>query len=445
VSTAALRFLAALVLGALVAASCGSTPDNVEASGPPSSEADAQSGADDPSQDSQEPSDADRDLDTEQTVPPTTAVTSAIDVVPGMPPVPDPNNIYSEIGPNNLDPAVAGHIERVYVPNEASGTVSVIDPATFEVIDTFQSGFIPQHVVPSYDLQTLFVLNNNGNTIVPIDPTTGAPGAPIDVQNPYNLYFMPDGSEAIVVAEGQMRLYWTDPNTFAVNDMLQTDCYGLNHMDFSIDGRFAIATCEFDGRLIKLDLVERQVVGAIDIDMSMSGKEDLIRTYAQPQDVRISPDGSTFYIADLISDGVYLIDGETFTQTGFIPTGVAAHGLYPSRDGTRLFVVNRGTNHIPPPGSFVGQAQGSITVVEFATNEVLANWPIPGAGSPDMGNLSADGTQLWLGARYDAEVYVVDTTNGELLARIPVGDNPHGLTWWPQPGRYSLGHTGNMR
>lgn len=62
-----------------------------------------------------------------------------------------------------------------------------------------------------------------------------------------------------------------------------------------------------------------------------------------------------------------------------------------------------------------------------------------------MGNLTPDGTELWLGGRYDAEVYVMNTVTGELVATIPAGDNPHGLTVWPQPGRYSLGHTGNMR
>jgi hypothetical protein len=75
----------------------------------------------------------------------------------------------------------------------------------------------------------------------------------------------------------------------------------------------------------------------------------------------------------------------------------------------------------------------------------MADWPIPGGGSPDMGNITADGTQLWLGGRYDGEVYVFDLVHGQLSARIKVGVNPHGLTVWPQPGRFNLGHTGNMR
>lgn len=370
---------------------------------------------------------------------------SGIETFNGMPPVADASNIYSEAGSDNPNPATEGSLYRVYVPNEVSGDVTVIDPATMEVIDTYPTGFIPQHVVPSYDMKTLYVLNNSGNSIVPIDPLTGKPGAAIPVDDPYNLYFTPDGSEAIIVAEAEQRLDFADPTTFEVRSSIQTDCNGLNHLDYSIDGRFFIATCEFDGRMIKVDIAAREVVGDIKIDISQSGKQNPIKNIAQPQDVRLSNDGKVFYIADLITDGVYLIDAESFTQIGFIRTGIAAHGLYPSRDGQSLYVVNRGTNSIPAPGSFKGKARGSIAVLDFATRTIVDEWIVPDNGSPDMGNLTADGKQLWLGGRYDAEVYVFDTEKGELINRIKVGQNPHGLTVWPQPGRFSFGHTGNMR
>lgn len=376
---------------------------------------------------------------------PTVPTDSGIETIAGMPPVVDASNIYSEAGADNANPATEGALNRVYVPNEVSGNVTVIDPATMEVIDTFPTGFIPQHVVPSYDMKTLYVLNNSGNSIVPIDPLTGKAGAAIYVDNPYNLYFTPDGTEGIVVAEAEERLDFVDPATFEVRSSIQTDCNGLNHLDYSIDGRFFIATCEFDGRMIKVDIEAREIVGDLQIDISQSGKQNPIKPIAQPQDVRLSNDGSVFYVADLITDGVYLIDPASFTQVGFIRTGVAAHGLYPSRDGKSLFVVNRGTNAIPAPGSFRGKAKGSIAVLDFATRTVVDEWIVPDNGSPDMGNLTADGTQLWLGGRYDDEVYVFDTTKGELINRISVGQNPHGLTVWPQPGRFSFGHTGNMR
>jgi YVTN family beta-propeller protein len=356
-------------------------------------------------------------------------------VSPGaMPPVVDPTNLYSETRAGRMSPAVAGALPRVYVPNRQSNDVTVIDPATFAVVGKFRVGVHPQHIVPSWDLKTLWVTNNaEGRTdgsLTPIDPTTGKPGKPIAVDDPYNLYWSPDGRSAIVVAEALKRLDFRDPKTMTLQWSLPTpQCAGINHGDFSIDGRYAIFTCEFAGSLAKIDLVDRKVQGYL--KLSKGG---------MPQDVRISPDGRVFFVADMHADGVFVIDGETFTETGFIMTGLGAHGLYPSRDGRKLYVANRGSHrpYGPPKGN------GSVSVVDFATRRVEATWSVPGGGSPDMGNVSADGSQLWLSGRFDNVVYVFDTATGQART-IPVGREPHGLTVWPQPGRYSLGHTGNMR
>ena len=89
--------------------------------------------------------------------------------------------------------------------------------------------------------------------------------------------------------------------------------------------------------------------------------------------------------------------------------------------------------------------EGSVSVISFATRKVVHKWRIPGGGSPDMGGVSADGKVLWLSGRYNADVYAISTVTGRLLARIPVGSGPHGLCVYPQPGRYSLGHTGVFR
>jgi YVTN family beta-propeller protein len=357
-----------------------------------------------------------------------------IQTVPGMPPVIDPNNLYSETRPDKLSPIVAKHLHLVYVPNRASNDVWVIDPATLKVIDKYKVGINPQHVVPSWDLKTLWVNNNaEGRTdgsVTPIDPLTGKPGKNIPVDDPYNMYFTPDGSAAIVVAEAHKRLDFRDPQTMALKYSIATpDCRGINHADFSIDGRYAIFTCEYAKSIAKIDLVERKVAGYLKFS-----KGDM------PQDVRISPDGKIFYVADMKAEGVFLVDGDKLTEIGHIKTGLGTHGLYPSRDGTKLYVANRGVARVygPPKG------KGSVSVIDFATRKVDKTWPIPGGGSPDMGNISIDGKQLWLSGRYDNSVYVIDTTTGDVKS-IPVKTEPHGLTVWPQPGRYSLGHTGNLR
>ncbi|HEY7653833.1 MAG TPA: YncE family protein [Methylomirabilota bacterium] len=357
-----------------------------------------------------------------------------VETVPGMPPVPDPTNLYSETRADKLSPVVANALPRVYVPNRQGNDVTVIDPATMKVVDRFAVGINPQHVVPSWDLKTLWVTNNAegrpDGSLTPIDPATGKPGKTILIEDPYNMYFTPDGKSAIVVAEALKRLDFRDPQTMALQYSIDVpQCKGINHADFSIDGRIAIFTCEFQGSLARIDLVNRKVLGYL--KLSRGG---------MPQDIRASPDGSLFFVADMKAGGVFVVDGATFTETAFIRTGIGTHGLYPSRDGTKLYVANRGTPHVygPPKG------KGSVSVIDFATRQVVATWPIPGGGSPDMGNVSVDGKVLWLSGRFDNLVYAIDTATGEVRS-IRVGREPHGLTVWPQPGRYSLGHTGNMR
>jgi YVTN family beta-propeller protein len=365
---------------------------------------------------------------------PMAGAAAQVTAVSGMPPVADPANLYSEAGAGHLSAAVQGALPRIYVPDLRSRDVYVIDPATFNVVDKFKVGRSPQHIVPSWDLQTLWVTNNSeehtDGSLTPIDPKTGKPGKDVHVDDPYNMYFTPDGKEAIVVAEAHARLDFRDPHTMALRTSLDVpQCKGINHADFAIDGKYALFTCEFAGGLAKIDMVARRVVGYLPF-----GRKTM------PQDVRVSPDGKVFYVADMMADGVHLVDGDSFKEIGFIHTGIGTHGLYPSRDGTKLYVSNRGSNLVHGPR----HGPGSVSVIDFATRKVVSTWPIPGGGSPDMGNVSVDGKTLWLSGRFDDVVYAIDTATGATKS-IRVGMEPHGLTVWPQPGRYSLGHTGNMR
>jgi YVTN family beta-propeller protein len=351
---------------------------------------------------------------------PAVAASGAGRPLPGMPRLLDPHDVYAGDRPGMIAPVVRGDRPFVYVPNFSSNTVSVIDPRTYKVVRTVRVGRGPQHVVPSWDLRTLWVNNNSGNSLTPIDPRTGTFGRPVHVDDPYNLYFTPDGKYAIVMAETLKEIVFRDPHTMAVRHVLPVGCAGVNHADFSADGRYFIVTCEFSGDLIKVDTVAQRVVGKLHLP-----------GHAMPQDIKVSPDGSAWYVADMQASGVWVLDGGSFTVRRFIPTGEGAHGLYPSRDSRFLYVANRG--------------EGTVSVLSFATGRVVAKWRIPGRASPDMGGVSADGTVLWLSGRYHNEVYAIDTSTGKLRARIKVGVQPHGLCVWPQPGRYSLGHTGILR
>jgi YVTN family beta-propeller protein len=337
-----------------------------------------------------------------------------------VPPLPDPHNVYGADRPGMLSTVVRRDPERVYVPNSLSDTVSVIDPKTFKVIDTFGVGALPQHVTPSYDLRTLWVDNDAGNSLTAIDPLTGRPGRTVEVADPYNLYFTPDGRFAIVIAERLQRLDFRNAQTMRLHHSLAVPCNGVDHVDFTADGRYLLASCEFGARMIEVDVQRERVVRTISL-----------RSGAMPQDVKISPDGRTFYVADMMHGGVWMIGARSMRVERFIRTGAGAHGLYPSRNAKLLYVSDRG--------------EGAISVISFATGAVVRKWILPGGGSPDMGGVSADGHVLWLSGRYDDDVYAIDTRSGKLLAKIPVGRGPHGLSVFPQPGRYSLGHTGVFR
>ena len=370
-------------------------------------------------------------------------------------------DIYAEDGANNLAPEAARAVPMVYVPNSRSGSVTVIDPKTYQVVRTFPTGKVPQHVVPSYDLSTLWVANNSSNSLTPIDPITAAEGKPVSVDDPYNMYFTPDGKSAMVIAEARHRIDFRDPRDMKLQQSLRVACKGLDHVEFTADNRYAIGTCEFSGQLVKIDLASRSAVGYLTLDPDKftnyiprqikrilgrrrarnAAMAALMNVPSMPQDIRSSADGSKFYVADMKEDGVFVVDPAKFERVGFIHTGVGTHGIYPSRDGTRLYITNRGWNTIA--GGRHGP--GSISVLDPSTDTIVANWPVPGGGSPDMGDVTADGKELWVSGRYDDEVYVFDTSTGQLTHRIPVGREPHGLCVWPQPGRYSLGHTGNMR
>ncbi|MEH3077010.1 MAG: YncE family protein, partial [Quadrisphaera sp.] len=353
--------------------------------------------------------------------------------------------VYAAAGAGMLSETAKTAEPLVYVPNTKSDTVDVIDPTSMTVVSSFPVGHEPQHVVPSWDEKTLWVNDDLSNDLYPIDPTTGKPGAKVAVDDPYNLYFTPDGSSAMVMAERLRRIDFRDPHTMALQHSLPVPCGGVNHADFSADGSFFLASCEFSGKLLVIPTDGSAVRSVIDLNAvatpgandPMAARTDGVGSEMEkgvtsmPQDVRLAPDGKTFLAADMQRNGVWLIDAATQKVRGFVHTGKGAHGIYPSRDASVLYVSNRD--------------EGSVSVLDAATLAVTTTWPIPGGGSPDMGGVSADGTQLWLSGRYDGVVYVISTADGSLLKKIRVGDGPHGLAVWPQPGQHSLGHTGNMR
>jgi DNA-binding beta-propeller fold protein YncE len=345
-----------------------------------------------------------------------------------------PVDVYAAASAGRLSPAEADDKAYAYVPSNDDGSVTVIDQATLQVVDHYKVGKLVQHVVADWDLRMLYATVSDSNRLVEIDPATGKPGRSIPVAAPYNLYFTPDGSKAVVMAERLNRMDFYDRLTWKKIASTPTGrCDGVNHADWSADGTFFLATCEYSGDVIKVDTNTGEIVGTLDLPPG-----------SMPQDLRLVPDGTKFYTADMEHGCVWIIDGTGTKLIGSIVTGTGAHGIYPSRDSKLMYVTNRGrTKNDTSRKSREGD--GSISLIDPTTDQVVGTWEIPGGGSPDMGGVSADGSTLWVSGRYDAVVYVFNTRDGTLKAKIPVPPGPHGLNLFPQPGRYSLGHTDSYR
>ncbi|MHB8501287.1 MAG: YncE family protein [Candidatus Acidiferrales bacterium] len=308
---------------------------------------------------------------------------------------------------------------RVYVPNSTADTVDVIDPLTFKVIDHYKVGHIPHHIAPAWDMSALYVDNEGSSSLTVIDVHTGLPSGSISIPYPYNLYFTPDGTKAIDVVERLQRIEFRDwRHGWRLLKSVAIPWPGADHLDFSADGSYVMISTEFSGVVAKVDTVNMSLVGYVSVG-------------GLPIDVRLSPDGSVFYVTNQGRMGVSVIDPIAMKEIQFIPTGRGAHGLQVSRDTKSLYVSNR--------------LEGSISVIDFATRRVVAKWSIPGGGSPDMMQLNPDGTQLWATGRYNSTVYVLSTVTGQLMAKIPVGSEDHGLTYFPNVGLHSLGHNGVYR
>ena len=352
----------------------------------------------------------------------TPAATHKPPMLAGMPPPLHSDDVWAADRADALSPVVRGMPERVYVPNSLSDTVTIINPRNYHVVRTVQVGHEPQHVVPSWDLKALWVNNDLGNSLTPINPATGHFGRPVHVADPYNLYFTPDGRYAVVMASALHEIVFRDPHTMHVRKRVHVPCAGVNHADFTADGRRFLVSCEFSGDLLEVNTSAQRVIKVVRLPGS---------GMSMPQDVKLSTDGRVFYVADMMRNGLWVVDAKKFKVLRFIKTGKGAHGLYVTRDSRRLLITNRG--------------EGSISVLDMRTRKLIAKWRIRGGGSPDMGGISADGRVFWVAGRYNGVVYAISTRTGRLLHKITVGAGPHGLCIYPQPGRYSLGHTGVFR
>ena len=353
--------------------------------------------------------------------PPATSAASQAPLPNPAPPSKDAvgADVYAAASANELAPQTRTAKSLVYVADSSGNGYDVIDQKTMKLVRhriTSSGSGGPQHVVPDWDLTKLYATNSTAGTLTQVDPRTGANGTSLPVSDAYDVSFTPDGRYAVVIAKDEQELDFRDPHSFTLIKTLKMNCPGPESIDYTADDQYAVLSCEFGGKLVRIDLSTLSVTGTLNIG-------------GMPEQVRLDPLGQVFYVADLSAGGVHEIDAATFKQIGFLPTGRGTHGIVVSRDSSSLYVTNR--------------TSGTVSVIDVVTRRITATWQV--GGSPDLASLSADGNVLWLADTYGDMVYALSTKDGTVLAKIPVGKSPLGLTVWPQPGRFALGGTGTLR
>ncbi|MEU8800344.1 hypothetical protein [Spirillospora sp. NPDC048819] len=332
----------------------------------------------------------------------------------GVPVAPAGGRVYAATGPGMIAPYARGMPPRLYVAH--GRYIDVIDPDTLRTVGRLRTGATAARLVPSWDLRRLWATDRAHGTLVPVGPFGAGRGRPVTVAGSTGLYFTPDGRNALVLARRPRRVDVRDPDTMRRRASVPMPCTA-GHADFTPDGSSLVTTCTSAGALARVDLAGRRVSGTIRLPEG-----------SRPGDLRLSPDGALFYVADSVKGGVWLVDAERFAVMGFVRTAPGARGLSIGRNARHLFVVGGGI----------------LAVVDFGTRRVTARWPLPGGGSPIPGGVSSDGTALWL-ADPAGLVYAVSTRTGAVVRKVRVGGRPAGLSVHPQPGRYSLGGTGLYR
>ena len=324
--------------------------------------------------------------------------------------------------PATSAPAARGARPLVYVPNSDSNTVDVIDQRTFKVVEHFAVGALPQHVVPSWDLKTLYVTNDAATSLTPIDPRTGKPGRTIPVDDPYNMYFTPTAATRSSSRSGCTGSTSAIAHTFKLQSLAARSRARASTTWTSLPtARYVIVSCEFSGQMLKVDVARERVVGVLHAAArrGAAGREALARR-----------EGLLRRRHELERR----LAGRRRRASRPAASCRRARRARPLSEPRRAVPLRHESRRGLDLRHLVRDAARSCT-----------RGTSPAAAAPTWGTSRPTARSCGCPAATTASSTRSARANGRLLAKIPVGAGPHGLCVWPQPGRYSLGHTGILR
>jgi YVTN family beta-propeller protein len=308
------------------------------------------------------------------------------------------------------DPDIAvSHRDRVYAAEQFSNTVSVTDPVDNKLVGVIRLGDPqPGNFSPLYkgqvlvhgmgfspDHKTLAIVSIGSNSVTFIDTATNTVKHTTYVgRSPHEAFFTPDGKEVWVTVRGENYVSVLDANTFEEKTRIKTP-NGPGMQIFSPNGKYGYVCSSFNPETDVITVADHQIVARVkqespfcpNIAATADGKQvwftlkDVGRTQvfnAQPPfnliktletgpitnhvNFAVNKNGSFAYVTIGGLNQVKVFRTDNFEQVATIPVGNLPHGVWPSGDGTRIYVGLENAD--------------ALAAIDTTTNKVIANIPI---------------------------------------------------------------------
>lgn len=315
---------------------------------------------------------------------------------------------------------------RVYVTNERSGTLSVIDGATHQVVSTLQLGKRPRGIKLSHDGRHVLVALSGSpiagpgvdeSKLPPPDKTADGIGV-VDlatltlqrvirgVSDPEQLAVTHDGRQVFIASEDTGNAIVLDVKDGHRVAAIPTggEPEGVS---LTPDGRQVYVTSEADHRVTVIDVASLKVLNRIEVG-------------ARPRFTGFSADGTQAFVSNENDGSISVIDTKRGTAIGLIRLEgplTRPVGLVSSPDGKRLYVA-------------AGRS-GNVVAVDLASRKVIGQVAV---GPRPWGiDRSPDGSLLYTANGSSNDVSVVDAATLKVVAKVPVGEGPWAAIVGPAP------------
>jgi YVTN family beta-propeller protein len=309
--------------------------------------------------------------------------------------------------------------DRVYTADQASNTVSVIDPAANQLLGVIRLGDdVPAALSPLYrgellvhglgfspDHKTLDVISIGSNSVTLIDTQTNKIAGKVYVgRSPHEGFFRPDGRELWVTVRGENYVSVIDPRQMKEIRRIET-ANGPGMVLFRPDGRYAFVPSSFTPECDVIDTASYQVIARIPQSSPFS------------PNLAVDQDEVWFTLKDTGQTQI-ISASPPFATTATLETGpITNHVTFVrNKNGSFAYVTVGGRNEV-----LVYRRRPGLAPVQFATIK---------SGDLPHGIWSSDnGERVYVGLENGDGVEAIDTLQNRVIATIPVGQLPQALVY----------------